>query len=109
MAIVKQFPAGPFYAVIFVSEKSDDLEGYAEMDEKALELASQQPGYLGYVTVSNGNHGIFISYWESREHIERWKHNATHALAKSQARKWYKRYLSQVCKVEHSSTLGINF
>lgn len=102
----KEPPSKDFYAVIFSSVKADDLTGYAEMDEKTMELAQQQPGFLGYESVANGNRGIFISYWEDMNAIHNWRENATHLMAKAQANKWYKRYLSQVCKVESSRLLG---
>jgi heme-degrading monooxygenase HmoA len=99
-------PSKDFYAVIFSSEKADILDGYAEMDEKTMALAQQQPGFLGYESVNNLNKGIFISYWESMESIQNWRENATHQMAKGNAAKWYKRYLSQVCKVESSRLFG---
>jgi len=102
MSLIKQFPKHNFYAVIFSSTKSDDLEGYAEMDEAAMKLAVEQPGYIGFESITNLNKTIFISYWESKEGIENWRKNATHQLAKSGAKKWYKRYLSQICLVESS-------
>lgn len=102
MPFVKPLPEKNFYAVIFSSTKSDQLEGYAEMDELTLRLAHVQPGFLGYESVNNNETGIFISYWESKEAIENWKINSTHKMAKSGAGKWYKRYLSQVCLVERS-------
>jgi heme-degrading monooxygenase HmoA len=102
----KNPPSKDFYAVIFSSEKSDNLEGYAEMDDKTLRLAQEQPGFLGFESVNNGNKGIFISYWESMDAINNWRQNATHLMAKSNANNWYKRYLSQVCKVESSRLFG---
>lgn len=102
MPFIKPLPIANFYAVIFSSTKSNDLDGYAEMDEATMKLAEQQPGYIGYESVNNLNTGIFISYWESKEAIENWRKNATHKMAKSNAGKWYKRYLSQICLVESS-------
>ncbi|MCC6373122.1 MAG: antibiotic biosynthesis monooxygenase [Bacteroidia bacterium] len=102
MRFVKPLPGSGFYAVIFSSTKNEDLEGYAQMDEETMNLAAQQPGYLGYESVSTGNKSIFISYWESKTAIESWRNNATHKMAKSGAQKWYKRYLSQICQVESS-------
>lgn len=102
MPLIKPLPPGNFYAVIFSSTKSDDLEGYAEMDEITLRLAHGQAGFLGYESVNKENTGIFVSYWETKEAIEQWRRNATHQMAKSNARKWYKRYLSQICLVESS-------
>lgn len=95
-------PANGYYAVIFSSTKSDHLDGYKEMDEMTMNLAQDQKGFLGYESVSNGNIGIFISYWESMDAIENWRKNSTHLMAKAKANQWYKRYLSQICKVEHS-------
>lgn len=107
MPYIKPLPKSNFYAVIFASTKSDDLEGYAEMDEKTMTLAAQQPGYLGYESVTAENRSIFISYWESKEAIENWRIHATHKLAKSGAHKWYKRYLSQICMVESSQEFDV--
>jgi heme-degrading monooxygenase HmoA len=95
-------PLNNYYAVIFSSEKSGNLEGYAEMDEETMRLAQQQPGFLGFESVGNGAKSIFISYWESMAAINDWRRNSTHLLAKAKADQWYKRYLSQVCKVEHT-------
>ncbi|MBS1637515.1 MAG: DUF4188 domain-containing protein [Bacteroidetes bacterium] len=102
MSWKKSPPLSGYYAVIFSSVKSDDLDGYAEMDEITMKLAQEQPGYLGFESVSSNNQSIFISYWESMDAIHAWRGNMTHLQAKSNARLWYKRYLSQICKVEHS-------
>ena len=95
-------PTKDYYAVIFSSTKSDHLDGYEEMDELTMKLAQEQEGFLGYESSSNGNKGIFISYWQSMEHINVWRSNMIHIQAKSNAKQWYKRYLSQICKVEYS-------
>lgn len=102
MAWKKQPPTKDYYAVIFSSTKSEDLDGYKEMDEETMRLAQQETGFLGYESVNNGNVSIFISYWETMEAIDVWRKNSTHLMAKAKADNWYKRYLSQICKVEHS-------
>ncbi|HRH11081.1 MAG TPA: DUF4188 domain-containing protein [Bacteroidia bacterium] len=102
MPFQKPLPQKDFYAVIFSSTKSDDTEGYKEMDETTMQLAQEQNGFLGYESVNNGKTGIFISYWESMDAIHRWRINSTHLMAKSKAEQWYARYLSQICKVESS-------
>lgn len=107
MPWIKPIPEKDYYAVIFSSTKSDDLTGYKEMDELTLKLAHEQPGFLGYESVNQNNSGIFISYWESMDAINNWRKNSTHLMAKAAAGKWYKRYLSQICKVEHSKLFEI--
>jgi heme-degrading monooxygenase HmoA len=95
-------PQKDYYAVIFSSTKSANLDGYEEMDELMMKLAHEQEGFLGYESSSAGNSGIFISYWESMEAIQIWRNNLEHMKAKSNANLWYTRYLSQICKVESS-------
>ena len=95
-------PKSNYYAVIFCSTKEEVRDGYAEMDDLTMKLAQEQEGFLGYESSNNGNSGIFISYWESKEAIEKWRINTTHKMAKDQAKNWYKRYLSQICLVESS-------
>lgn len=96
-------PAAPYYAVIFISTRSKELEGYAEMDEKTIEKVKTLDGFLGYESIKNGDDGIFISYWENMEVIEKWKHDSMHKEAKQYGfNQWYTRIISQICKVEHS-------
>lgn len=103
----KPLPAPPYYAVIFVSHRSDRLEGYTEMDQITIELAKEQEGFLGYENVKSGDEGIFISYWDSTESIEKWKNHPVHLEAKKSGQKlWYDRYLSQICKVESSHEMN---
>lgn len=102
MPYKKPLPEKDYYAVIFSSTKSEQLEGYSEMDELTMKLAQDQEGFIGYESVSTGNKGIFISYWESKEAIDVWRKNVTHQMAKAEAGRWYSRYLSQICKVESS-------
>lgn len=107
MPFVRPLPKNNFYAVIFASSKSDTLDGYAEMDEEVMRLAQEQPGYLGYESAGDNSRGIFISYWENKEAIEAWRIHAVHKMAKAEAHKWYKRYLSQICIVESSHLFEI--
>ncbi|HEY4799770.1 MAG TPA: DUF4188 domain-containing protein [Bacteroidia bacterium] len=95
-------PEKDYYAVIFSSTKEDDLNGYYELDDQLMEMAKEDPGFLGWENVKNGNQSIFISYWSDMEAINRWRTNETHMEAKKQFSKWYKRLLSQICKVEHT-------
>ncbi|MCU0360137.1 MAG: antibiotic biosynthesis monooxygenase [Bacteroidia bacterium] len=97
-----QLPDSDFYAVIFSSEKTNTLEGYVEMDELTMNLVKEQSGYLGFESLSNANKTIFISYWDSLESIQAWRIHSTHQMAKAQAKKWYKRYLSQICLVKRN-------
>jgi heme-degrading monooxygenase HmoA len=65
-----------------------------------VELAKQQPGYLGIESARN-EIGITVSYWESLDAIKRWKSNVDHQLAQKTGReKWYSQYKVRICRVE---------
>ena len=88
------------YAVIFNSVLKEKAEGYEETANRMVELARQQPGFLGYESARN-EIGITISYWQDLESIESWKKNSEHLLAQKMGKeKWYKSYALRVCKVE---------
>lgn len=100
-------PQTPFYAVIFISQKSSDLEGYSETDDLMMKMAAEQEGFLGYSSKGDGQEGIFISYWQDEASIDGWRHNAKHRVAKtSGAQRWYAHYHSMICKVENSRIHG---
>jgi heme-degrading monooxygenase HmoA len=100
-------PKAPFYAVIFISRKSENLEGYATTDEAMMQLAQQQEGYLGYTSESSADGGVFISYWQSEKHIAIWRKDEAHKEAKSKAQQWYRYYHSMICKVESSHVFDV--
>jgi len=93
-------PAPPYYAVIFTSLRTGVNEGYADTSARMVELARQQPGFLG-VESAREDVGITVSYWESLEAIRAWKQHADHLRAQQQGRQqWYTTYKTRICKVE---------
>lgn len=97
---IAQTPKPPYYAVIFTSLQTDDLEGYGATATRMLELASQQEGYLG-VESARESVGITISYWRDLESIKNWKANAEHLQAQRQGReRWYSNYSTRIALVE---------
>lgn len=97
----------PFYAVIFSSIRAtENLDGYAQMDEDTLREVATMPGFLGYESTGTGNRSIFISYWADMPSIENWRKNSLHLRAKSMGQTWYTAYHSQICKVEHHHVFG---
>ena len=93
-------PKPPYYSVIFSSLRTEGDNGYEAMSDKMLELAQQQPGFLGYESARSGI-GITISYWQNQEAIRNWKMNVEHQLAQKLGKeKWYSHYRLRVCLVE---------
>lgn len=89
----------PYYAVIFTSTLSHEKEGYDEMAKKMEEIVQNQPGFLGMDSV-RAQQGITISYWESLEAIDLWRHNEAHKKAMSLGKnEWYRTFDIKICKV----------
>ena len=99
---LKKLPEPPYFCAIFISELSESIEGYDEMDAITMETASEMEGFIGFVSSRNRDgSGIFISYWQSLEAIDGWRKNSIHRMAKEMGRKeWYTRYISQICEVK---------
>jgi heme-degrading monooxygenase HmoA len=96
----------PYFAVIFTSQRTDIDAGYDAMADRMVELASQQPGFLGVESVRDASgFGITVSYWASLEAIAAWRSHAEHRIAQETGRKhWYARFETRVARVERSNT-----
>ena len=100
MSTIARTPKPPYYAVIFTSLRTAGDNGYADMAEKMLTLAAQQPGFLG-VESAREQIGITVSYWTDLESIKQWKANLDHQAAQKLGRnRWYSSYSVRIAKVE---------
>lgn len=90
----------PYYAVIFSTILTEEIEGYVETANRMEELARTQTGFLG-IESTRSEIGITVSYWASLEAITLWKNNIEHTAIRNLGRdKWYKKYQLRICKVE---------
>ena len=95
-------PQPPYYAVIFTSLRTEGDRGYGHMAQRMVELAAQQPGFLGVESARTPDGlGITVSYWESEQSIAAWKAQAEHKVAQETGKRvWYSDYRLRVAKVE---------
>ncbi len=110
MSKLAQTPEPPYYAVIFTNQRTDVAEGYGDTADRMVELASQQPGFLGVESVrGEDGFGITVSYWESEEAIANWRRHAEHGEAQRSGRdRWYAEFFTRVAKVERARTFTRN-
>ncbi|MCP4300663.1 MAG: antibiotic biosynthesis monooxygenase [Gammaproteobacteria bacterium] len=100
MSTIVNTPKPPYYAVIFSSLRGNDIDGYEETAARMVELAAQQPGFLGVESVREVL-GITVSYWSDLDSIRRWKSNAEHQVAQKMGMdKWYSSYKTRIARVE---------
>jgi heme-degrading monooxygenase HmoA len=97
-------PEPPYYAVIFSSLRNDGDNGYGRMAERMVELASQQPGFLGAESARGADSfGITVSYWATTDAITAWKNNIEHLAAQESGKQfWYNHFEIRVAKVERA-------
>lgn len=101
MSLIANTPKPPYYAVIFTSHRTEGDNGYSQMAERMIELASKQPGFLG-IESARESVGITVSYWSDLDSIKQWKANAEHQYAQKQGHaKWYSSFKTRISKVEH--------
>lgn len=96
-------PDPPFYAVIFSSRRTlADGDGYGEMADRMVELASEQPGFLGVESARGADgFGITVSYWMNLDSIAAWREQSEHRVARTLGReRWYEHFELRVALVE---------
>lgn len=108
MTLLADTPEPPYYAVIFSSMQSDDLQGYEQTANHMLALARLQDGYLGVESAREAI-GITVSYWRDLESIKHWKQQAEHRLAQAMGReRWYRRYKTRIALVERDYGMDLS-
>ncbi len=96
----------PYYAVIFSSVRTPGDNRYSEMASRMVELASEQPGFLG-VDSAREDIGITVSYWRDLDSIKRWKSHLEHQEAQRLGtERWYSSYTIRIAKVEREYRFG---
>jgi heme-degrading monooxygenase HmoA len=105
--MIARTPQPPYYAVIFTSLRTDAEQAeYEAAAERMMELAQNQPGYLGFESAREGL-GITVSYWTDLESIAAWKRHAEHLEAQRSGRaRWYKAYRTRIARVERDYGVG---
>lgn len=106
MSAIVETPEPPYYAVVFTSLRSAaDTEGYAAAADRMIQLAAEQPGFLGIESVRDAEGtGITVSYWSSLEAIRNWRDVAEHRAAQAAGRAtWYDAFRLRICRVERET------
>lgn len=95
----------PYYAVIFTSTLSEDIEGYDEIANRMVDSVQDQEGFLGIDSAREGV-GITVCYWSSLEAIQNWKKKEDHLAAQKEGKvRWYSSYKVRISRVERNYEL----
>lgn len=100
--MIASTPEPPYTAVIFTSLRTEGDNGYAVMSRRMVELAVEQPGFLG-IESAREDVGITVSYWADDPAARAWKEVAEHLVAQERGRRtWYSDYQVRVATVTRS-------
>lgn len=105
--LLARTPPPPYCAVIFSSlRREGDEQAYGATAQHMLELAAEQPGFLGVESVRDAaGVGITVSYWASLDAIRAWGRHASHLPAQARGRAvWYEQFRLRICRVEEERT-----
>ena len=88
------------YAVIFKATVAEFDDEYFRVAERLKDLAFRKYGCQDFVSVTEGDEEIAISYWQTEQQIRDWKNDPEHRLAQQRGReKWYKSFSVEVCEI----------
>ncbi|HTQ07375.1 MAG TPA: glutathione S-transferase N-terminal domain-containing protein [Polyangiaceae bacterium] len=98
--------AGPSYAVIFTSQRTNDASDYGATAERMEALAASTPGYQSHVSARGADGlGVTVSYWDSLENIAGFRARLEHAEAQRAGRaRYYAHYDLRVARVQKHVT-----
>ncbi len=93
--------------VIFRAEIAELDDEYHATATRLRDLALADYGCVEFLSFTEGNHELAISYWPSRSHIKKWRSNPEHVEAQGLGKsRWYKSFQVEIAEVE--SRYGTN-
>ncbi|GAL25976.1 hypothetical protein JCM19239_2307 [Vibrio variabilis] len=91
------------FAVIFKATIRTLDKEYSLYANQLRDLAMSKYGCIDFVSSSEGNQELAISYWVSEQDIERWRDDPLHRKAQLLGKdKWYVNYTVEVVEVKRS-------
>lgn len=95
------------FAVIFRAKPGIQDERYSQTVTRMRELAFEKYGCLDFISATEGDQEIAISYWPDEQSIVQWKSDSEHAVAQQLGReKWYDGYTVQVVEIKRQYTFS---
>ena len=94
----------PYFATIFTTRMTNNLDGYEEMADRMAELVNARKGFLGMHSARGDDGlGITVCYWRTEEDIAAWRTDLEHENAQDKGRsQWYAQYTVEVARVDRT-------
>lgn len=103
-------PEPPYYIVAFSSARREGDHGYAAMAQRMVDLAAEQPGFLGVESARGPDgFGITNSYWRDLDSIRARKAVTEHLTAQRLGReRWYSHFEMRIGKIERAYSFDMS-
>lgn len=91
------------YVVIFTAKINELDSKYSDLASKLRDRAIKEYGCTEFISATQGEQEIALSYWPDPESIKRWKAEELHLEAQQLGRSsWYKSYRVEICEISRS-------
>lgn len=88
------------YVVIFTAKIAELDAEYANLASKLRNRAINDYGCTEFISATQGQQEIALSYWPDLESIKRWKADELHLKAQELGRSdWYQGYRVEICEI----------
>ena len=88
------------FVVIFKASIANFDDEYFRTAEQLKDLAFRKYDCQDFVSSTEGDEEIAISYWKSMQDIQAWKRDPQHRLAQTKGRdSWYKSVSVEICEL----------
>lgn len=87
-----------FSATFMVRVENYD-ETFHRLNDRIIEIAEQNPGYLGRESWTQDDRNVVILYWRSLDDLRAFGSHPEHLLAKSRYKEWYAGYKIVIAEV----------
>jgi heme-degrading monooxygenase HmoA len=87
-------------AVIFRATVAELDDEYRQTAQRLKTLAFEKYGCREFVSVTEGDEEIAVSWWDTEQQVRDWKNDPEHRCAQARGReKWYRSWSVDVCEV----------
>ena len=87
-------------AVIFRATVAELDDEYRQTAQRLKTLAFEKYGCREFVSVTEGDEEIAVSWWDTEQQIRDWKNDPEHRYAQARGREeWYRSWSVDVCEV----------
>lgn len=96
------------YVVIFTAKIAELDAEYANLASKLRNRAINDYGCTEFISATQGQQEIALSYWSDLESIKRWKADELHLKAQELGRSdWYQGYRVEICEITRRYSEGL--